>query len=104
MKKETSKTILIIGNIIFASLIVIGSPAIIMSPMMFDAPGSENSIPLNILFYSLWTYTPATILAIALSITTYKLKKHSLAAILVFIPTINLLGIIAGFLSQFIIT
>jgi hypothetical protein len=93
---------LIVINLIFLVLIVLSSPVIIMSPMMFDAPGSETLIPLMMIFYSLIFVIPMFIISSIGSIILYSKKKEKLAVRWSFLPLINIIIFVIGFILQFV--
>ncbi|HPJ37939.1 MAG TPA: hypothetical protein PLT75_05820 [Spirochaetota bacterium] len=90
------RTRVVLINIVFLFLLIIMLPGIIMSPMMFDAPGSENSIPTNLMFYSLILYIPVFLTGSIGSLILYMLKKHRASVIWSLLPLVNILCFIAG--------
>ncbi|MEY3014011.1 MAG: hypothetical protein RIT45_2746 [Pseudomonadota bacterium] len=49
---------------------------ILFSPMMFDAPGSENNVWLNLSFYSLLSFPVLSVLAVAGSWVVWSKTQH----------------------------
>jgi len=87
---DTPKKKLMVFNFVFLALIVLGSPVIMMSPMILDAPGSENSIVLTSIVYSLWLLVPVYFISSIGSFILYKFKKDKIAVIWSLLPLINI--------------
>ena len=90
-KRNNTKIYLIVASIIFGILILPSLPMIIMSPMMFDSPGSENSIPTITLVISLVAYPFVTVFSIAVSWIAFVKRRHLFAIIAASLPILNIL-------------
>ena len=68
-----------------------------MSPMMFDAPGSEKSNKTWILFCCMIALPPLIIIAQIISWIAYRRENHDLALKINALPALNILIIIVMF-------
>lgn len=85
------KVYLIVASIIFGVLILPSLPLILMSPMMFDSPGSEDSITTITLVLSIVTYPIVSFIGIAMSWVLYIKHKNVIALICVNLPILNII-------------
>jgi hypothetical protein len=83
---------LIIDTIVGIPAILIGSFMAIMSPMMFDAPGSTANPPVVLLFSSVIAFPVAYLLAIVSAWIAFAARRISAAVWLSFLPAVPLLG------------
>ncbi|MEW7279227.1 hypothetical protein ABW636_11595 [Aquimarina sp. 2201CG1-2-11] len=90
-KKNNIRIYLIIASAVFGFLILPALPMIMMSPMLFDSPGSENSIPTVTLAISLITYPITTIIGSIIAWILFTKKKYLIAIIFASVPILNIL-------------
>ncbi len=90
-KKNTTKTYLIIASIVFGILILPSLPMIMMSAMMFDSPGSEDSIPTITLVISLIAYPFVTSISIIVAWILFVRKIFFGAILSASLPFLNIL-------------
>ncbi len=95
-KRNNTQIYLIVSSIIFGILILPSLPMIMMSPMMFDSPGSEDSIPTIVLVLSIVAYPFVTCVGIITAWILFAKRKHFLAIIFSCFPILN---IIVGIVS-----
>ncbi len=95
-KRNHTRVYLIVASIIFGILIVPSLPMIMMSAMMFDSPGSEDSTPTIILVISLVAYPFVTCIGIITAWILFVRKIHFLAIISASLPILNILVGIAA--------
>ncbi len=94
--RNNTRVYLIVASIIFGILIVPSLPMIMMSAMMFDSPGSEDSIPTITLVLSMIAYPFVTCIGIALGWILFSRNKNLMAILFASIPALNIVtGIIA---------
>ncbi len=94
--KNNTRTYLIVASVLFGILILPSLPMIIMSAMMFDSPGSEESIPTITLVLSLVAYPFITCAGIATGWILFSRKKLLYAILAASLPAIDILvGILA---------
>lgn len=96
MQKEKARLLLIIATSLFGLLLI---PSLIMcmiSPMLFDAPGSENNIFTWMLLLSVLSFPVLTITSIVLSWIFYSNKNYKVA---VYCATTPLLSVALFILS-----
>ncbi|MCV6638381.1 hypothetical protein [Candidatus Albibeggiatoa sp. nov. NOAA] len=98
MKTPTKKQLLNI-NIISALLLVPFPMFFIGSSYLFSAPGSENGIVNNLMYYSIITYPVSFLFAVLGTWRGYKSGKNQLALYLSLLPFINILVFILGLLA-----
>ncbi len=89
--RNNTRLYLIIASVVFGILILPSLPMIMMSAMMFDSPGSEDSIPTITLVISLVAYPFVTCIGIAVAWILFSRKKHIAAIILASLPVISIL-------------
>ncbi|MBQ4820354.1 hypothetical protein [Aquimarina sp. MMG016] len=95
-KRNKTRIYLIIASSIFGLLILPSLLMIMFSAMMFDSPGSENSVPNITLVSSIITYPIITCIGIVLCWILFVRKKYLTAIIFASIPILNILvGIMA---------
>ncbi|MBQ0735659.1 hypothetical protein [Aquimarina celericrescens] len=90
-KRNNSRIYLIVASIIFGILIFPSLPMVMMSAMMFDSPGSQDSLPTIILVISMVAYPVVTCISIIAAWILFVKKKNYLAIILVSLPILNIL-------------
>lgn len=69
---------------------------LLMSPMMFDAPGSTENSAVLFAFYSLLAFPVVTVISIALAWIFYSRNKLKLSLIISFLPFISMMLFIYG--------
>jgi hypothetical protein len=97
MSPKSTKTWLIIFNIIFGLGLI---PAVIMSlmsVMMFDSPGSENSYTTWCLFWSVISLPIFIVISIPAGWIFYKKEKYSYAIVAGLLPCLSILLIATAF-------
>ncbi|WP_109298870.1 hypothetical protein [Aquimarina sp. AU474] len=90
-KRNNTRVYLIVASIIFGILVFPSLPMIMMSAMMFDSPGSEDSIPTITLVVSLIAYPFVTFIAIVTAWILFVRKKHLLSIIFASLPILNII-------------
>ncbi len=90
-KRKNTRVYLIVCSIVFGILILPSLPMIMMSAMMFDSPGSEDSISTIILVASLVLYPFVTVIGIAIAWILFVRKTHLFAIISASLPLLNIL-------------
>ncbi|MCK8521995.1 hypothetical protein M0D21_10480 [Aquimarina sp. D1M17] len=90
-KRNNTRIYLIVTSILFGILILPSLPMIMMSPMMFDSPGSEDSTPTIILVLSLVAYPVVTVFGIVVGWILFAKQKHFLSIIFATLPLLNIL-------------
>ena len=96
--KNKLKIWLIVATSIFGSLTILSLPMVIMSPMMFDAPGSTNNKALLAAFYSLISFPIIVLITIIVAWVLFRNNKLKTSLIISLIPLINLSIFILGML------
>ncbi|WP_025742566.1 hypothetical protein [Aquimarina pacifica] len=95
-KRNNTKTYLIVTTSILGFLVLPSLPVIMMSPMMFDSTGSDDSIATIILVLCLILYPFIVVLGIAGSWILFSKKKYFLATIFASLPIVDIMvGILA---------
>ncbi len=97
MKKKL-KIWLIVSTVLYGILVILSIPVIIMSPMMFDAPGSLENGVLNMLFASLVVFPVVVIISIIAEWILYNKGKIKISLIFSFLPIADVLIILSGIL------
>ncbi len=87
---------LTIAYAVFFVILIAASSLIIMSPMMLDAPGSEDSIIIWVILFALWTYLPVFLASLIGSLILYKKKKESASVVFSMLPLINIVVVSFG--------
>ena len=97
------KTAAIIINIIFLLILIPSVMSAIMSPMMFDAPGSDKSTKTWILFSCMIILPILIIIAQIISWIAFFKQNYSLAITINALPTIDILliGLLFFIMSSF---
>ncbi|GAA0116242.1 hypothetical protein [Clostridium senegalense] len=94
---EIFKIITRIINIILCLLLPFSILIAMVSPMMFDAPGSNESFYTWILFISNFSAPVIILISIIISIYLLKLKLYKRAFIFSLLPLINLITILVAY-------
>ncbi|MDY8134117.1 hypothetical protein [Aquimarina sp. 2201CG5-10] len=89
--RNYTRIYLIVTSVLFGILIFPSLPMIMMSPMMFDSPGSENSIPTIILVISIIAYPILTVIGIALGWFLFTKRKNLIAVLFASLPILNII-------------
>lgn len=89
---------------VVAFLGVLGFPVMFISGMVFDAPGSENSIQAKVIFYILFSFSPICFLSILISDTLYKFGLNKLSLKIIKIPFAIIISVICFVVYAFIET
>jgi hypothetical protein len=93
---------LIIETIVGVPAVLIGSFMAIMSPMMFDAPGSTSNPPVVLLFSSVISFPVVYLIAIVLAWVAFAMRRDSVALWLSALPAVPfLVGIVSIVWLQF---
>jgi len=97
------KTAVIITNIIFLIILIPSAMSAIMSPMMFDAPGSDKSTKTWILFSCMVILPILIIIAQIISWIAFFKQNYKLAMMINALPTVDILliGILFFIMSSF---
>jgi hypothetical protein len=97
------KTAVIIINIIFLIVLIPSAMSAIMSPMMFDAPGSDKSTKTWILFSCMVILPILIIIAQIISWIAFFKQNYKLAMMINALPTVDILliGILFFIMSSF---
>ncbi|MEA5459904.1 hypothetical protein VB796_12690 [Arcicella sp. LKC2W] len=97
------KTAIIIINIIFLLILIPSVMSAIMSPMMFDSPGSEKSSKTWILFSCMIVLPILIVIAQIISWIAFFKKNYVLAITINALPTIDILliGLIFFIIGSF---
>lgn len=90
MESKKALIFLAIINIVWALSFLPSLGVSLMSAMLFDAPGSEDSTFTIMLFISILSYPAAVVLAIAGSWILYYFKKIKLSIAFSLIPLLSL--------------
>lgn len=96
--KNKIKIWLIISTSIFGSLTILSLPMILMSPMMFDAPGSTNNKAILAVFYSLISFPIIVLITIIGAWILFRLNKYKTSLLISLIPLISVSIFIIGIL------
>jgi len=80
-------------NLIFGLLLLAWPMGLIMSIFLFDAPGSTESLLLNITAWSIWTYPVTYLIALVGSILLYKKNYRTASILFASLPIINIIGV-----------
>jgi len=91
-KAKKTKTRIITYNIIFGLLLLPSLFFSVMSIMMFDAPGSENSPYTIMLFISVISFPLLVILSIPASWVFYKFQKYSTSLMVALLPLLSIIS------------
>ncbi len=95
-KRNTTRIYLIIASCVFGVLVLPSLPMIMMSAMLFDSPGSEDSSSTILFAISLITYPIVTFIGIVTAWVLFTKKKYLFSIIFASLPILNILiGIIA---------
>ena len=90
---------LIVETILSVPTLLIGAVAALMSPMMFDAPGSTSNPQVVVLFWSAISFPVACILGVASAWIAFAMRSERLAMWLSLLPVIPIItGLVALFL------
>jgi hypothetical protein len=90
-RRRKTLTLLAAVNGSMLTLILLSIPAVMMSPMIFDAPGSTTD-PFNIaVFGTIISFPIVAIVAILISFGLYFIRLYRVAVVISFVPTINVL-------------
>ncbi|MEW7292621.1 hypothetical protein [Aquimarina sp. 2304DJ70-9] len=95
-KRNNTRIYLIVASVIFGILVLPSLPMIMMSAMMFDSPGSEDSIPTITLVITLVAYPIITGISIIVAWILFMRKKHLLAIVFASLPILDILVGIAA--------
>jgi len=85
------KTAVIITNIIFLIILIPSAMSAIMSPMMFDAPGSDKSTKTWILFSCMVILPILIIIAQIISWIAFFKQNYKLAMMINALPTVDII-------------
>lgn len=88
------KTTVIVTNLIFLIILIPSLFGAMMSPMMFDAPGSEKSNKTWILFCCMMALPILIIISQVISWIAYRNENHNLALKINALPALDVLIII----------
>ncbi|MBI9101641.1 MAG: hypothetical protein JEY99_04460 [Spirochaetales bacterium] len=98
---------LLTSHSIFFILLVVGSPVIIMSPMILDSADPVNKpvsyYTMMTIVYSLWTLLPVFIIGLISSIILYIKKRERISFFLSLLPLLNVFVFLAAFLLLFVV-
>ncbi len=90
-KRQNTRIFLIVASILFGILILPSLPMIMMSPMMFDSPGSEDSTSTIILVLSLVAYPVITVFGIVVGWILFAKQKYLFSIVFATLPLLNIL-------------
>ena len=91
---------IIIVDIIWGLIFLPSLGVCMMSPMMFDAPGSADSPFAMPLLYSVLAFPVSIIVAIIGSLISYSLKKLKLAVLFTLLPVLDFI-VAVGLMGMF---
>ena len=97
-KRRPVRTWLIVETIVGIPAILIGGVMAMMSPMMFDAPGSTENSAMMMLFSSIVGLPLSIIAAILFGWIAIALKRDRAALWISLLPLLPILGVIVAFL------
>lgn len=89
--KSNAKLFLIVCTIIFGTIGVVAFFPLLLSGMVFDAPGSDLNLINWVLFISLFIFSPLCLLFIFVSWGLYSCGFYDKAKKIFFLPVINIL-------------
>ncbi|MGZ4135924.1 MAG: hypothetical protein ACXVPC_12260 [Tumebacillaceae bacterium] len=95
VKNKRAFSTLLIWQLLFVLFLLIWFFVSIASAMMFDAPGSEKSTGLWVLFYSIMAYPAGLVVGVLGSWICYARGKYRSAYVFNFIPAIWVIPIVA---------
>lgn len=72
---------------------------IVVSPMMFDAPGSDKIRALWVIFYGLWLFPVMIVLSLIAAWGLYLRMDDSRAVYVLLLPLVNVLVVVGGFVT-----
>lgn len=84
-------TPIIVCNVVFGLAFLVSLLLAMISPMLFDAPGSENKWNLWALFFIIISYPLVYIICLVLSIILYKKGRSKEALIASIVPGVHCL-------------
>jgi len=79
-------------------MIILSLPMIIMSSMMFDAPGSMQNVALLAAFFSLISFPVIVIISLIVAWVLYRSDKLKGSLIVSLLPLVNIIIFISGIL------
>jgi len=82
---------LIVATVLLVIAGVVGFMPAMMSPMMFDSPGSDEDSGTIVLFLSMVSFPAVCLLAIPLAWIVHVFQKHRLAIFCTLLPLVNIL-------------
>lgn len=88
LREKIIKIIIIVINVILCFILPFSLLLLVVSPMMFDAPGSIEDFNTNITFYSI-ILCPITILVSVIGSFLLRKKSYIVAFVLSLLPIIN---------------
>ncbi len=95
-KRNNTRIYLIVTSVVFGILILPSLPMIMMSAMMFDSPGSEDSLPTIILVISLVAYPFVSCFSIVTAWILFTNNKNFASIFFASLPILNIIiGIVA---------
>jgi hypothetical protein len=81
---------LIVATVLLVITGFVGFAPAMMSPMMFDSPGSDEDPATLLLFSSMVSFPAVCLLAIPLAWIVHVFQKHRLAIFCTLLPLVNL--------------
>jgi hypothetical protein len=96
-KNKIIKIITIIIDSIFCLLFPLSIVAAMVSPMVFDAPGSTENFYNHVFFYANFTLPILILISVITSIILLKSKSYKKALVFSLLPTINFVVILFVF-------
>lgn len=94
MKKSTALVVLVITTLLSTAAGIVGLLPALMSPMLFDAPGSTHKAENVALFFGALTFPLTCLVAIVLSWLLYRSQKFAVACCVAFLPGFHFLIVV----------
>lgn len=91
IKRNVARVWLIVATVFFGIAGLFSLPLVMMSPMMFDAPGSERNPAIVIFFWCLISFPVICGLSIFLSWIWYKRERFQAARLVSLAPLLSLI-------------
>jgi hypothetical protein len=93
---SVAKIWLIVVTILLGLLALASLPMIMMSPMMFDAPGSTENNSLLFAFFSMLAFPVVVVLSLIVSWILFLREKRKAAFLVTLLPFLNILLVVVS--------
>lgn len=97
--KQKLKIWLILSSVFCSILILVSLPMIMMSPMLFDAPGSTEKTEIYVVIFTLIAFPLVALISTILAWVLHKKNKIKGAFITSLLPYLNLVVFLFALLS-----